>query len=271
LADQAASVAKLLQDRLDNVSKINITTAQPADLITVLTTVFGNDFAVLPRFTPPDFTSLQSAFGQSSALVASDPQAPARWLLQLAHVRPGISRLDSALSLAQLLGAQAVSPPGLLLGQLPEVAGDKWLGLGIDPAHPPAKGRVAFACLTQGDPVNQNSYAGLLIDEWPERIPSTQENAAVAFHYEEPKARAPQAMLLAVCPDGRKTWDDDLVTGILQEALELTKIRTVDLDSVQEVGQILPALYFALNLQGATVSTNFAIAKEISSVSKFVR
>jgi len=271
LADQAASVAKLLQDRLDNVSKINITTAQPADLITVLTTVFGNDFAVLPRFTPPDFTSLQSAFGQSSALVASDPQAPARWLLQLAHVRPGISRLDAALSLAQLLGAQEVSPPTLLLGQLPEVDGDKWLGLSIDPAHPPAKGRVAFACLTQGDPVNQNSYAGLLIDEWPERIPSTQENAAVAFHYEEPKARAPQAMLLAVCPDNRKTWDDDLVTGILQEALELTKIRTVDLDSVQEVGQILPALYFALNLKGATVSTNFAIAKEISSVSKFVR
>jgi hypothetical protein len=271
LADQAISVAKLLQKRLDDASKTNIATAQPADLITVLTTVFGSDFVVLPRFTPPDIASLQSAFGQSSALVASDPQAPARWLLQLAHVRPGISRLDSALSLAQLLGAQAVSPPTLLLGQLPEVDGDKWLGLGIDPAHPPAKGRVAFACLTQGDPVNQNSYAGLLIDEWPERIPSTQENAAVAFHYEEPKARAPQALLLAVCPDDRKVWDDDLVTGILQETLELTKIRTVDLDSVQEVGQILPALYFALNLQGATVSTNFATAKEFSSVAKLIR
>jgi hypothetical protein len=263
-----------LQDRLDNIAKSNInidTTTQSADLITVLTRVFGNDFVVLPRFTPPDFTSLKSAFGQSSALIASDPQAPARWLLQLAHVRPGISRLDAALSLAQLLGAQEVSPPTLLLGQLPEVAGDKWLGLGIDPAHPPAKGRVAFACLTQGDPVNQNSYAGLLIDEWPERIPSTQENAAVAFHYEEPKARAPQAMLLAVCPDDRKTWDDDLVTGILQEAFELTNIRTVDLDSVQEVGQILPALYFALNLQGATVSTNFVIVKEFSSVAKLIR
>ncbi|MBZ5534020.1 MAG: hypothetical protein LAO20_21530 [Acidobacteriia bacterium] len=271
LADQAVSVAKLLQDRLDNASKINIATAQPADLITVLTTVFGSDFVVLPRFTPPDFASLQSAFGQSSALVASDPQAPSRWLLQLAHVRPGISRLDAALSLAQLLGAQAVSPSALLLGQLPTVAGDKWLGLGIDPANPPAKGRVAFACLTQGDPVNQNSYAGLLIDEWPERIPSTQENAAVAFHYEEPKARAPQALLLAVCPDDRNTWDDDLVTGILQEALELTKIRTVDLDSVQEVGQILPALYFALNLQGATLSTNFAVAKEFPSAVKFIR
>ena len=166
-------------------------------------TIFGADFVVLPRFTPPDFASLQSAFAQSAALVASDPQAPARWLTQLTHVRPGISRLDAAYSLAQLLGASDADPAAFLLGQLPATAGDKWLGLGIDPANPPAKGRVAFACLTGGDPLTQNSYAGLLIDEWPERIPSVQENAAVAFHYEEPKARAPQALLLAVCPDSR--------------------------------------------------------------------
>jgi hypothetical protein len=40
---------------------------------------------------------------------------------------------------------------------------------------------------------------------------------------------------------------------------------------VQEVGQILPALYFALNLQGATISTNFATLKEFSSAVKFIR
>jgi hypothetical protein len=169
------------------------------------------------------------------------------------------------------LGVQGVAPPDLLLGQLPEVDNDKWLGLGIDTSKPPDRGRVAFACVTQGDPVNDNSYAGLLIDEWPERIPSTQENAAVAFHYEEPKARAPQALLLAVCPDNRETWDDDLVTGVLQEALELAKIRTVDPDSVQEAGQILPALYFALNLQGATVSTHFAVHEESSRAATVIR
>lgn len=255
LATQAAAVAKTLQDRLNQASAVNIVTAQQADLQSVFTTIFGGDFTVLPQFTPPDFASLQSAFGQSSTLVAADPQAPSRWLLQLTHVRPGTSRLDASFSLARLLGAAA---PDLLLGQLPAIDNDKWLGLGIDPANLPKKGRVAFACVTQGDHTNQNHYAGLLIDEWPERIPSTQENAAVAFHYEEPKVRAPQALLLGVCPDGRKIWDDDLVTGILEEALELAKIRTVDLDSVQQVGQILPALYFAMNLQGATISTNFA-------------
>jgi hypothetical protein len=98
----------------------------------------------------------------------------------------------------------------------------------------------------------------LFVDEWPERIPSTAETASVAFHYEEPKARAPQTCLLAVCPDDRQDWDADLVTGILEETLELAKIRSVDLASLQQIGQILPALYFTLNFKAATVSINFA-------------
>jgi hypothetical protein len=146
---------------------------------------------------------------------------------------------------------------------LPVKTGDRWLGLPIDPANPPDKGRVAFTCFTQGSPATITPYAGLMVDEWPERIPSTDEKAAVAFHYEKPRARAPQTLLLAICPDDRQTWDDDLLAGTLQETLELAKIRTVDLNSVLRVGEILPALYFALNLQGATVSTNFLSVKEI--------
>jgi hypothetical protein len=262
LGEQATAVAKVLQIRLNQASAVdfNPATAQLAEVAGVFTTVFG-DLVVLPRFAPPDSASLLGAFAQSSALVASDPQAPARWLMQLTHIRPALSRLDAAMGLAQVLGGAAVPAPTLLLGQLPLVAADKWLGLGIDPANPPAKGRVALACLTQGDPLAQTPYAGLLIDEWPERIPSTQETATVAFHYEEPKARAPQALLLGVCPDTRTTWDDDLMLGILQETLELAKIRKVDLDSMQRVGQILPALYFPFNLKSATISMNL-VAKE---------
>jgi hypothetical protein len=263
LPDQAAAVLKALQPRSIQASSVNIPTASQADILTVFSSVFGANFTILPRFTPPDVTSLQSAFAQSTSLVASDPIAPSRWLNQLTHIRPAISRLDTVLSLAQILSGHT-STPQPLLGQLPLQVADRWLGLPINPTNPPNKGRVAFACITQGDPTIQTSYAGLLLDEWPERIPSTDERAAVAFHYERPKARAPQTVLLAVCPDNRATWDDDLVIGTIQETLELAKIRTVDLDSVLRVGQILPALYFALNLQDATVSTNFTRFDETS-------
>jgi hypothetical protein len=263
LVDQAAGVLKTLQARQAQASSVNIATAEQADVLSVFNFIFGQDLPVLTRFTPPDQTSLQNAFKQSTMLVSADPVAPARWLNQLTHVRPAISRLDSAFSLAQILSGSSTTPVPLL-GQLPLQPADRWLGLPIDPANPPSKGRVAFACFTQGDPSTTMPFAGMLLDEWPERIPSTDEKAAVAFHYEKPKARAPQSLLLAVCPDDRATWDDDLMAGILQEALELAKIRTVDLNSVLRVGQILPALYFALNLEGATVSTNFISVKEVA-------
>jgi hypothetical protein len=69
---------------------------------------------------------------------------------------------------------------------------------------------------------------------------------------------------MAVCPDARASWDADLVGAILQETLELAKIRSVDLSSLQQMGAMLPALYFALNLKSATVSANFA--REIAVV-----
>jgi hypothetical protein len=264
LANQAASVLAALQARYTRAAGVNVATAQAADLEGISQSIFGDDFVVLPQFTAPNLSTLQNAFSQSASLVAGDTQAPSRWFRQLTHVRPGISRFDIALSAAQALNGASIYPPSLLLAQVPPpvTPPDRWLALPLNPANPPQQGRVAFACVTQGNPVTQNAYAGLMVDEWPERIPSTQQSASVAFHFEEPSARAPQALLLAVCPDNRETWDDQILQAVLAETLELAKIRTVDLASVQQVGHILPALYFALNLQGATVSTQFAVLKE---------
>ncbi|MGF6877241.1 hypothetical protein [Paraburkholderia sp. MM5477-R1] len=264
LGGQAQGVLKVLQARLTKASAVVIATAPVADLLDLFNSIFG-DLVVLPRFKAPNLPDLQTAFGQSASLIASDPVAPDRWLRQLTHVRPAVSRLDLALCSAQAFGEKSLYPPELLLGQMPSPPAaappDRWLALPLDPSNVPQKGRIAFACLAVGDPTTESSCAGLLIDEWNERIPSTQENAAVAFHFKEASGRAPQALLLAVCPDQRELWDEGLLQMILLETLELAKIRTVDLASVEQVGQILPALYFALNLQGATFSTRFFMEK----------
>jgi hypothetical protein len=98
----------------------------------------------------------------------------------------------------------------------------------------------------------------MLIDEWVERIPGQDQPVGLAFHYEEPKARAPQSWLLAVCPDEREIWDAELVEAILAETLDLARVRTVDLDSVRDVGQLLPALYLPFNAVQDTIVVNLA-------------
>jgi len=217
--------------------------------------VLGGAVLLLPQLTPPDVGDLQSSFAQSAAMQAVDPQAVRRWLLQLSHVRDGAQRLDLAVATTRLLGAER---PAVELAQLPATASDRWLGLPLDANNPSGSGRVAIEAVTVGDPATAATYAGLLIDEWVERIPGASTTAGVAFHYDEPNARAPQAWLLAVCPDGRATWDRELITQILDETYDLARIRGVDLASITEVGQILPALYFPFNLQAATPATTFA-------------
>jgi hypothetical protein len=224
------------------------------DCTAAVNALFGDSVSVLARTTAPNAAILSGAFG-AGLVPATFADAPSAWIQQLTHVRDGISRLDEALTMAELLTGNR---PSLQLAQLPAVANDRWLGLPLDPAAPgPASGRMALAALTTADLATSKDFAGLVFDEWPERIPSSKQPAGLAFHFDEPKSRAPQALLLAVCPDMRATWDDELLLATLQDTLQLAKIRTVDLDSLVEVGQILPAAYVPMNLQQDTIATRF--------------
>jgi hypothetical protein len=261
LAAQAGAVSDELAKRLKALAGMANATA--ADALAQFAMIFAKTIDVLPRLQAPNIATLQAAFGGSAGLLTgADPYAVEAWVQQLTHVRPAIARLDAAYTTAQLLGVSAA--PTFAFAQLAPVAGDRWLGLPLNGTTPPS-GRVALAVIGVGTITAGNDYAGLLIDEWPERIPSAQQTAAVAFHHEEPKSRAPQLLLLAVCPDQRETWDDELIMATLEETLQLAKLRGVDLDSMWDVGQIFPALYVPFNLEQATVQTRFRLlANEIA-------
>jgi hypothetical protein len=259
LAPQAVAVSAELAKRSSAIAGMpNLTTA---DALAQFAVIFAKTIDVLPRLKAPNAATLQTAFGGSSALFAgADPHTVEAWVQQLTHVRPAIARLDAAYTCAQLLGVAGA--PQFTFGQLaplPAANGpDRWLGLPLN-GTTPLSGRIALAAIGIGTITAGNDYAGLLVDEWPERIPSTKQTAAVAFHHEEPKSRPPQALLLAVCPDQRDTWDDELILATLEETLQLAKIRAVDLDSIIDVGQILPALYVPFNLEQAAVQTRFRL------------
>ena len=92
---------------------------------------------------------------------------------------------------------------------------------------------------------------------WPERIPGTEESTGIAFHYDQPTARAPQSMLVAVPPDPATAWSEEGLFEVLLETLDLARARTVTLDTLVEGGLVLPMTYFAFNPDGDTVSFDY--------------
>jgi len=97
--------------------------------------------------------------------------------------------------------------------------------------------------------------AGLLIDGWSETTPDLEATTGIALHYDAPRSRAPQAILLVVPPDPTSGWGIDAVEASLNETADLTRIRMVRPSDVH--GSFIPALYFADNLAAETVSTDF--------------
>jgi hypothetical protein len=97
--------------------------------------------------------------------------------------------------------------------------------------------------------------AATLVDGWNETTPGVETVAGLAMHYDAPRSRPPQAILVVVPPNEKEGWDTGTVEAALLETIDLARMRMVRPADVH--GSFLPALYFPENLQGDSVSTNF--------------
>ena len=211
--------------------------------------VFGDGFQVLPVVTAPPVDLFRARFGELD-LRAS---ALRRLVREVATVRIPTARYADSLLLGDALGR----PRALAAVQLATLGAegtDTWLGDGLaaDAAAPTAP----VTCLVaecSGTVTGDGPLAGLVLDEWVEVIPARTPPAAVgedprnlltaglAANVSAPDARPPQAILLAVSPDGQR-WSSDRVAALLRETRELAKIRLVGLERVALAGRLLPAL-----------------------------
>ncbi|MFX0029698.1 MAG: hypothetical protein ACFE8B_10850, partial [Candidatus Hermodarchaeota archaeon] len=132
---------------------------------------------------------------------------------------------------------------------------------------------------------NEIKITGLIIDEWDETIPSTTVNAAIAYNYNRPNTEAPQCILLAIPPlfnpnyiyrkylmmaatrppstssssttdvdasssssEEIKTygwWYVEYLAKIVEETIDLAKIRAVDIDAMRvpdDIDDLLDAI-----------------------------
>jgi hypothetical protein len=144
--------------------------------------------------------------------------------------------------------------PSFTVGQLPHVAAESWGALPQKPGVP-RRGQVSLFLVGTPPPFDK-PVSGLIFDEWNETIPSAKETTGLAFHFDRPNSRAPHAILLAVAPDVTRPWNLLFLEQLLREAFQLSKARLVDQDAMTELDHYLPALTFAMNAAGDTVSTD---------------
>ena len=221
--------------------------------------LFGDTFMVLPRFTPSHATELASAFAASPAVQGGDPLAVVTWHQRAARVSAGVGRFDDVMRYAEAYNTGEVL--NLQVAQLPYQPNDRWIGLPRAGAAPLSGGRLSLiAHLPQALDTAQ-PLTGLWLDDLLEVVPNDNETTGVVFQYDQPNSVAPQAILLAVPPDpAAPQWTAYHLMQILMETMDLTRLRAVGPEALGELGQYLPATYFAFNAQNDTISTDFLLA-----------
>jgi hypothetical protein len=214
--------------------------------------VFGSQFTVTPLFVPTAPAELGAAIAASARpdFLGRDRGAPLAWLQRIGRSRERCARL----TLALLYGHTPASGHRLDVAQLPEAR--RWIALPFDDGSPPAA--ATSLVVHSHTPVKMDEpLAGLLVDEWVEFVPRRSVTTGIATHIDEPGARAPQALLLAVPPDPGESWSLDALIAVVNEAADLARIRTVAPDEVPWIGRIAPGLYFADNRRDDTLRIDF--------------
>ena len=239
-----------------------------------LKAVFGEDFAVLTRMTLADPNPLMNGFAHSTAIQDGDPMAVYTWLHRMARVRDGVQRLETVLEYAQARTNSTTHRyfPQLAVCQLPAPdhnaaqGAQRWIGLPLRDGEEPPGGQLSIAAHLPRQLPSDKPLLGLVIDGWMEAFPNAHQHAAIAFNFDAPGARPPQAILLAVPPFGsEQDWDFEALEASVRDAMELARLRAIDPLTLNEIpvwNHFLPALLYSLNLEGDTISTDFVRAAQ---------
>jgi hypothetical protein len=232
-----------------------------------LAAVFGPGFVALPRFSVTG-DGLQQSLAATKALQGGDALAVQPWFARMQRVRDGVARLSASLHAAEATGTG--ERIALKVAQLPHREGARWVGLPETATQPIAAGQLSIVVQAADGIDTTGPMAGLLIDDWIEQVPARSETTGIAFQHDAPESRAPQALLLAVPPVPGKPWNAWDLQRLLLETLDGARLRAIDAEgldnavsnpggaaAIGELSHFLPALYFAVNVDGDSIAPDF--------------
>jgi hypothetical protein len=242
---------KIRQDTGNAVIDAAAGNGTPETALAIYRALFGRTFLRLSRFTVEP--AAKQELDRTITALAVAPDKSSKLLRQNARLRAPLGAWRKLWLHAEAgRGSQA---PSLDVAQLPHVPGEGWAGETV-----PAGARLSLVMgrTAAALPDLSQVSAGLVVDEWTEVIPNSEEQTGLTFNYDNPGAEAAQTILVAVRPDPTKpNWSLNDVTSILQDTLNLAKVRAIEPALLGDVGQALPALYLTDNADNDTVSTNF--------------
>jgi len=171
------------------------------------------------------------------------------WSQSLSHVRERMAGLDTVQMWAEnfdrIFPEKApVQFPFALDGSGQSV--DHWLGIEFPVGYQPTEDKLSIVIMNSTEITKDlgASKAGLLVDEWVEIIPNLDETTGITFNYDQPDAKPPNNLLLAVTPHetGQWNWDDLVFT--LEDTLKMAKNRAVEPEHLEDTvfGQVLPGI-----------------------------
>ena len=204
-----------------------------------LTALCGSRQPLLVAFDAPSEDDARTDLGGGPVRIAgADPPALRAWLHDHARVRPACAALQRAHDLSESLGCPARLD--LRATQLP-LSADRWIEDDPEPPHGAAD-VVAARAYSGNLPAR---VVGLAVDAWTTTVPAATHATGLAFHYDEPDATPPQAILVAVAPDVRPErqpadWDLDTLLDVVRSTIALAGERAIAAELWPEATVTLP-------------------------------
>jgi hypothetical protein len=229
--------------------------------------LLGPGFLAVPQFEAPNAAELGAAIAAAGTILGPDSalDLPAHtWFATQSRVQPSLERLNLALNSANRL--RRADTTRLAVLQFPVEEAARWCGLPLEGVEPETLANKVSVVVV-GELPEPGSVAGLVIEAWTESLPLASADAAVAFHLDQPAARAPNAVLLATPPRLGESWTAETMVAVLRDALEIAKLRAVDGTALEGLGQYLPAIMLAANEADEAVSTDITRASFSLSIS----
>ncbi len=217
-------------------------TAWIAQLRADLTAAAGGWVLAAPMWTAAD--DGWSAVGGEEPDRVVDSDEIDDWLGDHRDACAGVTQLLDALAVAGACGAG--SETWVLRQHRPATERTALPPGWVAVDHPGPRSATHLAALQIGAPA-PGPRAVLVVDRWLDVIPAQASNesgvpvesASLAFRFDRPDARAPQAVLLAVPPDLNRPWCMEDVQAAVEETLWWAQARPLDADDLPELQWVL--------------------------------